>query len=272
MGTFLERFRNQLTAAAAALAGVIGVHQRHVSPGTCSLGDTEALGIVPTSIKNGRVQASFRTGPVGQIGTFLFRVRLGFGCLAHLRDLQVFKNQGSKVVHQRMRGLMVEVFPLVAYPAMGFGQGNRRAFAPMRATLLVILGRLQELDPLQPAAVVTWVLNGFPSRERGKMEESQVKTYRLFAGRQGFFFHLTREGDVPVVHVALDGDRFHLAHQRAVQSHQHVSDFGKGQHRVPVVPWPTRVSRQSKARLGVRERVVAALSPPTVDSLASRRS
>ena len=38
-----------------------------------------------------------------------------------------------------------------------------------------------------------------------------------------------------------------------------VSDFGEGQHRVPVVPWPTRVS-QSKARLRIGERVVAALS------------
>ena len=50
MGAFLERFRNQLTTAAAALAGVIGVHQHHLSPGTCSLGDTEGLEVSPASI------------------------------------------------------------------------------------------------------------------------------------------------------------------------------------------------------------------------------
>ena len=106
----------------------------------------------------------------------MLRVRLRFRCFAHVRDLQVFKDHGSKAIDQRTRGLVVEVVPLVAYPAMGFGQGNRRAFAPMRATLLAVLGLLQPFDLLQPSAVGTWVLNGFPSRERGKMEESQVNT------------------------------------------------------------------------------------------------
>jgi hypothetical protein len=50
MGTFLERFGNQLTASAAVLARVIGVHQHHLSPGACSLGDTEGLEGSPASI------------------------------------------------------------------------------------------------------------------------------------------------------------------------------------------------------------------------------
>ena len=82
-----QGFGNELTTPAAVLARVIRVHHHHVTPGACSLGDTEGLELSPTSIQNGLVQARFRAGPIRHIGAFLLRVGLGCGRLGHVRDL-----------------------------------------------------------------------------------------------------------------------------------------------------------------------------------------
>jgi hypothetical protein len=77
MDPFLQRFRNQFTTAAALLACVVGIYHHHLPPGTCSLGGTEGLEVSPTSIQNGRVEASFRAGLVGQEVACLLWVQLG---------------------------------------------------------------------------------------------------------------------------------------------------------------------------------------------------
>ncbi len=141
MRALLQRLGNQLATAAAHLAGVRGVHSHHVSTGACSLGDTEGLEVSPASISDGRVQTRLGRCPIRQIGAFLFRVRLRFRCFGHVRDLQVFQDHCSKAVHQRTRGLMVEVPPLVAHPPMGFSQRESGPFAPMGTALFAILGR-----------------------------------------------------------------------------------------------------------------------------------
>ena len=141
MRALLQRLGNELTTPAADLAGVIGVHKHHVPPGACSLGDTEALELSPTSIQNGLVQARFRAGPIRHIGAFLFWVGLGGGRLGHVRDLQVFKNHRAKAVDQGTRCLVVKVAPLVAHPSMRFCQRDRGPFAPMGTALLAVLGR-----------------------------------------------------------------------------------------------------------------------------------
>jgi hypothetical protein len=106
MDPFLQRFRNQLTTAAALLARVVGVHQHHLPSGTCSLGGAEGLEMSPTSIQHGRVEASFRAGPIGQEGAYLLWVRLGFGRLAHRGDVQVFQDHHAKAIHQGTCGFV----------------------------------------------------------------------------------------------------------------------------------------------------------------------
>ena len=143
MDPFLQRFRNQLTTAAALLARVVGVHQHHLSPGTCSLGDTEGLELSPASIQNGRVQARLGCCPIGQVGAFLLRVRLGFGRLAHLGDLQVFQDHHAKAIDQRAGGFVLKIVPLVADPSVRCCQRERRPLASMGPTLFAVLGLLQ---------------------------------------------------------------------------------------------------------------------------------
>ena len=97
MRALLQGLGNELTTPAAVLAGVIGVHQHHLPPGACSLGDTEGLELSPTSIQNG-----LYSGPPSRWPhwadrlPFVLRVGLGFGRLAHVRDLQVFKDDQAK--------------------------------------------------------------------------------------------------------------------------------------------------------------------------------
>ena len=62
------------------------------------------------------------------------------------------------------------------------------------------------------------------------MQQAQIKTHGLFTGRQRLLFHFTRKGDVPVIHVALDRDCFHLPHYRAMQPNFDASDFREGEH------------------------------------------
>ena len=230
MCALLQGFGNQLTASAAVLAGVIGVHQHHLSPGTCSLGDTQGLELSPASIQNRHVQARLGCCPIGQVGAFPLRVRLGCGRLAHLGDLQVFKDQHAIAVDQRAGGFVLKIVPLVADPSVRCCQRKSRPLASMGPALFAVLGLLQEFDTLQPTAVGAWVLNRFPRRERGKVEEAQVNANGLFTGRQRFLFYLTGKGDIPLIHLPLDGHGFDGPLQRSVYTYLEVTNLGEGEH------------------------------------------
>ena len=80
MRALLQGLGNQLTTAAATLARIVGVHHHHhLSPGACSIGDTQGLEVSPASIQNRRVQTRPGRRPVGQVLPLLLRVRLGPG-------------------------------------------------------------------------------------------------------------------------------------------------------------------------------------------------
>ena len=211
------------------MAGIVGVYKQHAASGACSLGDAELLELAPASIQNSGIQARLGRCPIGQIVPLLLRVRLGFGRLAHVGDLQVFKHEQPKPVDQGACGLVVEVFPLVPHLAMRLCQRDRRAFTAVAALLFPVLGLLQPLQALQAFAVEPGVLNGLAGREGRKMQQAHIKAHGLFTGRQWLLFHFTGESDLPVIHVALDRAGFHLAQHRTMQSNFDVPDFSEGE-------------------------------------------
>ena len=125
------------------------------------------------------IQARLRRCAIGQIRAFLVWVRLGFGCSAHVENLQVFKDQRTKAIHQSTHRFVVEVLALIAHLAMGFCQGKSSAFPPLRITLAPVLDLREQLDALQPPPIVARVLDGFTSGEGGKMEQAQIDAYGL---------------------------------------------------------------------------------------------
>jgi hypothetical protein len=75
------------------------------------------LELLPSSIENTFIQASFRTPPIGQVlsgSLILFR----FGPFAHVGRLKLFKNYGLVVVYQIAGFLVVKVLPLVTNMSM----------------------------------------------------------------------------------------------------------------------------------------------------------
>src|SRR5262249_36312298 len=91
------------------------------------------------------------------------------------------------------------------------------------------------------------------------MEQPHINPNRLFAGWQRLVCPFTGTAHIPEIHVPLDGAGFHLSDHRAMQADFEVTNLGERKTGVPLFPRPTPAC-QGKARLRIREGVVAALA------------
>jgi hypothetical protein len=159
---------------------------------------------------------------------------------------------------------MMEGVPLVAHFAMGTRQGNGGTLSAVRTLLAAILDLAEEFDALEPFAVVPGVLNVLTRRQGGKVQDAQVQPHSRFSGWQrDFFWHLTGEGDVPVVDIAPDGDRFDGARERSMQLHLYLT-YPRQVQAIPVqLPSShVRIGKRVVAATPLETRVARLLAVP----------
>src|SRR5258707_12410863 len=94
MPALLQVFGNHHPTLTTALAGILGVDFENASAGTLSLALADPHKLPPSCIVNTFIQASFGTGPIGQILPRRF-ILFRFGPPAHIGGVLLFKTHKS---------------------------------------------------------------------------------------------------------------------------------------------------------------------------------
>ena len=141
MPAFAEVFLAHLTTTATYLAGVLRVHKQHLSTSIFSFVGTELLEHAPTSIDNTFVQPGFPRHSVWEILPVLILFRLG--ALAHVRGLQLLKDNRSIDIHEHAALFVQEITALVRYLPMCSGNLFDRFLSAMGAPFLARESLLQ---------------------------------------------------------------------------------------------------------------------------------
>ena len=120
MPPLAEFFLDDGPTLAASLARHPGVHKLYYASGTRSLGNTEGLELSPASIKDRLIQTSFGAGSIRKVCAFVVRVGFRVWGSAHIENLQIFKDERTKAIHQGTRRFVLQVFALIPHLAMRF--------------------------------------------------------------------------------------------------------------------------------------------------------
>src|SRR5690348_16870426 len=154
--------------------------------------------------------------------------------LDQVRGLQLLEYDGAGLVHQSPRCLVQKVRPLISYLAMHASHallGPRPAMRPALAACQLLLSAFQFLQavPQGPG-----VVNAAAIRQRGKVQQSQIDSYRGIRWWQRLRSDFTGEAGVPLVSVAANGDRLDGSRDRAMHANLKRAELGKG--KLPKAP------------------------------------
>src|SRR5258707_2333516 len=105
MPALLQVFGNHHPTLTTALAGILGVDFENASAGTLSLALADPHKLPPSCIVNTFIQASFGTGPIGQILPRRF-ILFRFGPPAHIGGFWIFQ-KNKRITPGKISGLLL---------------------------------------------------------------------------------------------------------------------------------------------------------------------
>ncbi len=162
MPAILQRFADHTTALGTDLRGVFGIDEHQCPTGPCCLVGTILDKCCPPCILNALVEPCLGCCPIGQVVAGSL-VLFGLRALEEVIRLQILEDKDLKAIDELARSFVQIVCALMTDLAMSLGHRLDRFVSTMTSTLLVRQGRLQLLQLLFHFAIVTWIVNVFPS-------------------------------------------------------------------------------------------------------------